>query len=118
MRKADAGGPGWHQDLCKRVTLDIFGKVSLSYDFGALEVGRARALGLPEAPKDGADVVDTFQSMMGPMFMLAMNLPLPDWTLPGFSPQISPASLHCALMATASPPALPMSCTHPPNTCS
>eukprot|EP00884_Botryococcus_braunii_P014092 jgi/Botrbrau1/22684/Bobra.0132s0027.1 len=27
------------QDLCKRATLDIFGKVSFSYDFGSLEVG-------------------------------------------------------------------------------
>ncbi len=71
------------QNLCKRATLDVFGRVGFGYDFGALEVGAARAAGLPENPRDGADVVDTFESMMGPMFMLALNLPLPGWILPG-----------------------------------
>eukprot|EP00884_Botryococcus_braunii_P014090 jgi/Botrbrau1/22682/Bobra.0132s0025.1 len=64
------------EDLCKRAALDVLGKAGMNYEFESLEVGKARALGLPEKPKDGVDIIDTTRNMMGPLYLLALNPPV------------------------------------------
>ncbi|GFH16362.1 cytochrome P450 [Haematococcus lacustris] len=85
------------EELCRRATLDVLGRTAFRFDFQALAVARGASQGVELAAEAAqhksvsgsapryADAVTLWDAVLGPAMLIAFDMKIPNFIIPGYA---------------------------------